>query len=153
REDLAPGRLLQEALDPAVSVGDDDPELERVLDGLEADRDRRAALLVELDEAREVEVAERVAGDDEERVVELVRREADGSRGARGGLLDGILDVHAERLAVAEVAPDRLREERDRDDHVLEPVSAEELDDVLHTGLADDRDHRLRLVRRERPQA
>src|SRR5439155_56353 len=27
-EDLAPGRLLQETLDPAVGVGDDDPELE-----------------------------------------------------------------------------------------------------------------------------
>jgi hypothetical protein len=47
REDLAPRGLLQEALDPAVAVRDDDPELERVLDGLEADRDRRAALLVE----------------------------------------------------------------------------------------------------------
>src|SRR5207253_2920450 len=39
REDLAPGGLLEEALDPAVVVGDDDPELERVVDRLEADRD------------------------------------------------------------------------------------------------------------------
>ncbi len=68
-------------------------------------------------------------------------------------LLDGVLDVHAERLAVAEVAADRLRQERDGDDHVFEAVSAEQLDDVLHARLADDRDHRLRLVRGERPEA
>ena len=30
--------------------------------------------------------------------------------------------MHAERLAVAEVAADRLRQERERDDHVLEAV-------------------------------
>src|SRR5581483_10428915 len=45
-EALAPGGLLEEALDPAVLVGDDDSELERVLDRLEPDRDRGAALAV-----------------------------------------------------------------------------------------------------------
>ena len=153
REDLAPRGLLEEALDAAVVVGDHDPELERVLDGLEPDRDRRPTLLVEFDEAGEVEVAERVAGDDEKRLVELVRREADGAGCARGRFLDGVLDVHAQALAVAEVAPDRLREKGDGDDHFVEAVAAEKLDDVLHAGLADDRDHRLRLVRRERPEA
>ena len=43
REDLAPGRLLEEALDLAVVVGDDDPELERVVDRLQPDRDVGAA--------------------------------------------------------------------------------------------------------------
>ena len=59
----------------------------------------------------------------------------------------------AERLTVAEVAADRLRQEGDRDDHILHAVAAEELDDVLHARLADDGHHRLRLVRRERAQA
>ena len=54
----------------ALLVGDDDPELERVVDGLQPDRHRGALLPVELDELRQVDVAERVAGDDEERVVE-----------------------------------------------------------------------------------
>ena len=76
REDLAPGRLLEEALDPAVLVGDDDAELERVVDRLEPDRDGGALLLVEGDERAEVDVAERVAGDDEERLVELRRSRA-----------------------------------------------------------------------------
>ena len=39
-----------------------------------------------------------------------------------------------------------------RDDDVLEAVLAQELDDVLHARLADDRHHRLRLVRGERTQ-
>jgi len=42
REDLSPRRLLEEALDAAVLVGDDDPELERVRDRLEPDRDGAA---------------------------------------------------------------------------------------------------------------
>ena len=40
-----------------------------------------------------------------------------------------------------------------RDDHVLETVRAQQLDDVLHARLADDRHHRLRLVRGQRAQA
>ena len=38
REHLAPRGLLEEALDAAVLVGHDDAELERVVDGDEADR-------------------------------------------------------------------------------------------------------------------
>src|SRR4249920_3081820 len=37
-------------------------------------------------------------------------------------LLDRVLDREAERLAVAEVAPDRLRHECKRHDHVVESV-------------------------------
>ena len=59
----------------------------------------------------------------------------------------------AEVVAVAEVRADRLRQERDRDDDVLEAVLAQQLEDVLHARLADDRHHRLRLVRRQRAQA
>ena len=100
----------------------------------------------------EVEVAKRVARDDEECVVELVGREPDRAGGAERRFLDGILDVDAKRLAVAEVASDRLREEGDGDDDVLEAVFPEQLDDVLHAGLADDRHHRLRLVRGQRTE-
>src|SRR5205814_9679554 len=107
REDLARGGLLEEALDPSVLVGGDDPELERVVDRLEPDRDRGLPLAVELDEPGQVDVAESVAGDDEERVVELAAREPDGARSPEGGLLDRVLDVQAEARPRAEVAPDR----------------------------------------------
>ena len=152
REDLAPRRLLEEALHLAVLVGDDDPELERVVHRLEPDRDGGALLLVLGDERAEIDVAERVAGDDDERLVELPAGEPDRAGGSEGQLLDRVLDVQSERLAVAEVAPDRLRQERQRDHDVLEAVAAKQLDDVLDARLADDRHHRLRLVRGERPQ-
>ena len=152
-EHLAPRRLLEEALDAAVLVRHDDAELERVLDRLQADRDRRLLLAVELDEACQVDVAQRVAGDDEERVVEPARGELHGAGGSERRLLHRVADLHPERLAAAEVRADRLGQERDRDDHVLEAVGLQELEDVLHARLADDRHHRLRLVRGERTQA
>ena len=152
-EDLAPRRLLEETLDAALVVGDDDPELERVLDRLQADRHGCLLLPVERDEARQVDVAEGVAGDDEERVVEATGGETHGASRAERRFLHRIADVDAEALAVAEVAADRLWQERDGDDDVLEAVELEQFDDVLHARLADDRDHRLRLVRGERSQA
>ena len=152
-EDLAPGRLLEEALDAAVVVGDHDPELERVRDALEADRDQRLLLPVEADQVAEVDVAERVAGDDEERLVERLLRELHGAGGAGGRFLDRVADGDAVGLAVTEVAADGLRHEGERDDDVVEAVLAQELDDVLDARLADDGHHRLGLVRRERAQA
>src|SRR5579875_654855 len=131
-EHLPPGGLLEEPLDPPVLVGDDDPELERVLDRLQRDRRRSPLLPVSLDEP---------AGGAPYR-----------AGGAERRVLDRVADLHAQGLAAAEVAADRLRQEGDGDDDLLEAVAAEELDDVLHAGLADDRHHRLRLVRRQRTQ-
>ena len=110
-------------------------------------------LVVPVDEGAEIDVAERVAGDDEERLVEQAAREADGAGGAERQLLDRVLDVQVERVAVAEVAADRLRHERERDDDVVEAVPAQQLEDVLDARLADDRHHRLGLVRGEGAQA
>jgi xanthine/CO dehydrogenase XdhC/CoxF family maturation factor len=104
------------------------------------------------DQLGQVDVAQRVAGDDEKRLVELGAREPDGACRPQRRLLDGILDPQPERLAVAEVAADRLRQECNGDDDVAEPVLAQQLEDVLHARLADDGDHRLRLVGGQRPQ-
>ena len=51
-EDLAPGRLLQEPLDRAVLVGDDDAELEGVLHRLQGDGRQGALGVVVVDDAR-----------------------------------------------------------------------------------------------------
>src|SRR5262249_14124539 len=120
---------------------------------LQPNRRGRSALLVERDERRKVDVAERVAGDDEEGLVELLRGVADRAGRPERRFLDGVADVHAERLAVAEVSAYRLRQEGDGDDHVVEAVLLQEFEDVLHARLADDGDHRLRLVRGQRAQA
>ena len=73
-EDLTPGRLLEEPLDPAVLVGHDDPELERVLHAFQHHRCGGAVLPVEREHLVEIEVGERVAADDEEGSVEEVAR-------------------------------------------------------------------------------
>jgi hypothetical protein len=106
---------------------------------------------VERDQRADVDVAQRVARDDEERLVQVRAREPDRARRPERRFLDRVLDTQAERLAVAEVAADRLRQEGERHDHVLEAVRAEELEDVLHARLADDGHHRLGLVRGQRP--
>ena len=86
-EHLAPRRLLEEALDGAVVAGDDDAELERVLDMHEADRRHRFALVVEGDDLAEVDVGEDVARDDEEPLVEQLAGVPDRPGGAERGVL------------------------------------------------------------------
>ena len=145
-EHLAPGRLFQKPLHAPVLVADHDSELEWVVDGLEADRDRRALLTVPGDQRAEIDVAQRVARDDDERLVEPAARQSHRSGRAERLFLDGVLDLQPERFAVPEVRADRLRHERERDHDLLEPVRGQQLQNVLHAGLADDRHHRLRLV-------
>ena len=134
REHLPPRRLLEEALDRAVLAGDDDAELERVLDRGETDRRRRArdrggtaSTLVEVD------VGEDVAGDDEERARRAVSRALPTLPAVPSGTgSSAYVIVDAELAAVAEVGLDVVGEERDRDDDLVEPVLLEQRDDVLH---------------------
>ena len=112
----------------------------------------RVGRAVRLHDLAEVDVGERVAGDHEERLVELVHRVADRTRGAERRLLGRVPHAHAELRAVAEVVADVVREERDRDDDVVEAVLREQPDDVLHHRRVRDRHHRLRLVARQRTQ-
>ena len=151
-EDLAPAGLLQEALDPALLVGDDDAELERVLDALHRQRGDGLALAVEGDQRAEVDVGEGVAADHEERLVQEVLGLLDRAGGAERRVLDGVLEPHAQLRAVAEVGADRLRQVGHRHDDVLDAVLPQQLDDVLDARLAGDRHHRLGLVRREGTQ-
>ena len=151
-EHLAPRRLLEEPLDGAVGLGDDDAELERVLDVLERDRRRRAGVAVRLHERGEVDVGEHVTRDHEERVVELVDGVADRPRGAERRILGRVPHGHAEVGAVAEVVADLVGEERHGHHDVVVAVLREQVDDVLHHRLVDQRHHRLRGVAGERAQ-
>ena len=107
---------------------------------------------VRLDEGGQVDVAERVARDDDERLGQALVRQPDGAGRPERLLLDGVVDVEPEALAAAEVRADRLRHEREGDHDLLDPVALDEVDDVLHARLPDDRHHRLRLVRGQRPE-
>ena len=108
--------------------------------------------VVLLDDPAEIDVGEHVAGDHEERLVELGHRVAHRAGGAERRFLGGVAHPHAELRAVAEVGADVVRHERDRHDDVVEAVPGEELHDVLHHRHVRDRHHRLGLVARERAQ-
>ena len=151
-EHLAPRGLLEEALDGAVLVGDDDAELERVLDRGQPDGGQRLVLVVEVDDLVEVDVGEHVAGDHEEALVELVHGVADRAGRAERLLLGGVDHPHAELGAVAEVGADVVGQEGDGDHDLVEAVALQQLDDVLHHRPVGQRQHRLRGVRRQRTQ-
>jgi len=151
-EDLAPARLLQEALDPALVVDYHHAELQGVGDALQRDGDGGLPLLVEGDHAAEVEVGERIAAYDKERLVQEVLGQADGPGSPRRGLFHRVVDAHAEAAAVAEVVADQPGQESQGHDHFVDTVPLEQLQDVLDGGLVHHRHHRLGLVRREGPQ-
>src|SRR5207249_10819948 len=80
-ENFPPGRLFEEALDSTGLVGDHYPELERILDTLQGKRRGRAAGAMKLDEPSQVDVRQRVTGDDEELPIEVVLAELHAARG------------------------------------------------------------------------
>lgn len=123
REDLSPGRLLQEPFDLTVLVHDGDPEFQRIGNPGQADRDESALLLVERDEVGEVEVGERVTGNDEKRVVlQRLFGVLHAARGAEWLLLVGIGELHPELFAVPEIVLDERGEELDGHYCFTEPV-------------------------------
>ena len=60
--------------------------------------------------------------------------------------------MHAERGPIVEVAAHELGQESQGDHDVGDVVAAQELDGVLHAGLAAQRHHRLGLIAGQRPQ-
>ena len=152
-EDLAPRRLLQELGDPAVLVRYHDPVLERVRHVDERERHRGLALLVEGDDLGEIDVGQRIAGDDEERAVEVVADLPHGSTGAEGCLLDGVAEPHPQPAAVAIAVLDDRGEVLQRHEGFVDAVTEQEVEDVAKAWLVHDLHHRLRPIDRERSQA
>ncbi len=152
REHLPPRRLLEEPFDAAVGVDDHDPELERVLNRTQCDGGDRAPLAMPADQLGQVEVAQRIAGDDQERVVQELLGVLDAAGGSQRRLLHRVVQIHPQRLAVTEVPADHLRQVGDGDHDLVHAVLAQQLDDVLHARLSCHRHHRLGLVGGQRPQ-
>ena len=104
RERLGGVGLLLEALDPAVGVVDHHAVLARVGDLLDGQRGDPARAAVALHQRAQVDVGERVARDDHDRVVaEEVGHVAHTAGRAQQLLLEAVLE------AVAEVGADRVR--------------------------------------------
>jgi hypothetical protein len=152
-EHLTPRRLLEEPLDRAVVIGDHNAEVDGVVHPLQRDRGERLAIGVSLHHGGQVDVGDHVARDHEEGLVELVHRVANRTRGAERRVLGRVAHPYPELAAVTEVVADLVGEERDRDDDVVEPVLREQSHDVAHHRDVGDRQHRLRLVARERSES
>ena len=152
-EHLPPAGLLQEALDAAVLTGDDDAELERVLDRAEGDGGQRRVLLVEGDDLGQVDVGQHVTRDHDEALGQLLHGVAHRPGRAERRLLGGVRHADPELAAVAEVAADRVGQERDGDDDFGDAVPPQERHDVFHHRPADEGQHRLGQVRGLRAQA
>ena len=118
----------------------------------ERERDRSAALLVERDHLREVDVGERVARDHDERAVEITRELAHRTAGPERRLLDAVAEAHADGPAVPVAVLDDRCEVLERHERVLDTVPLQQVEDVSETRLIDDGHHRLRPVDRERTQ-
>ena len=140
--------LLLEAGDLAVVVVDHDPVLPRVDHPLDRERRDRPGLAVGLCQRVEVDVSQRVARDHEER---LLPEEVSAVAHAPGRPEQLLLEAVGH--PVAEVPADRLREVVEVGDHLVDPVTREQVDDVGHHRPVEHRDHRLRQLVGQRPQA
>jgi hypothetical protein len=148
RQRLGGVGLLLKAGDPPAGVMQDDAELARVLHPLDRQRRDTAGLAVAGQQAGDVDVGQRVAGDDEERrVAEKVPALANAAgRTGQLGLIE-VLD------AVAEVVADRVGEVVQVGDDPLDALATQQVDDVAHHRAVEDRHHRLGDLERQRAQA
>src|SRR5699024_3268646 len=106
-EDLSPGGFLQETLDTALLVDDDDAELQRVGHPFQGDGDLGAAFFVEADHVGQVDVGERVTGNDDERLSpQVFLGVLDAARGAERYLLGDVVQRHSEVFPVTEIVTD-----------------------------------------------
>jgi hypothetical protein len=131
-EDLAPCGLLQESLDRAVFVGDDDAELEGVLDSLEGQRGQATAGLVELQDGTQIDIGKYIAADHQEPLVQLVFGIPHRAGRPERRRLGGVDHADPELAPVAEVGPNSVGHEGYGHHNVFEPVGPEQVDNVLH---------------------
>ena len=105
---------------------------------------------VELDELAQVDVGQRVARQHDESVVQQSLGVLYAPGGPERLLLGHVRERDAQVGAVPEVISDHARQELHRGHDLGDAVAPGQGEDVLHHRLADDGQHRLGLVARER---
>ena len=154
RERLGRVGLLLKALNAAVGAGDDDAVLAGVRDPLHGESRDAVVGRVSIGEAAEVEVGERIAGHDQERLVaEPVAHVSHASGGAEELLLLRVGEVHPQVRSVAEPVGDRLGKPVEVRDDVGDAVAGQRAQDQLDHGPVCHGHHRLRHLVCERTQA
>ncbi len=151
-EDLAPGRLFQEALDPTVGGGDHHPVVEGIGDPRQHQGGLGAVVAMEGDHLGQVDVGERVAADHYEGLIQEARGILDAAGRAQGEVFDHILQLHPELGTVTEVVADAGPEVLQGDDHLGDAMAPQQPEHVLHAGPPDHRDQRLGTSTGERTQ-
>ena len=153
---LAPRRLLEKARDAPRLVGDHDAELERIGDALQArSSPSRRCGRGAADQRGEIDVGQRVAGNDNETVRPRAAARANFTAPAvPSGVSSTTYAIeHADLRTVAEIVLDFVGEIVQGRDDVGDAVAAQQIDDVLHHRLVGDRRQRLGAARRQRPKA
>ncbi len=143
REDLPPGRLLQEAHHPPLLVQDHHPVLQGAGDAVEGQGGHRRLLAMVGDDLFQVEVGQGVPADDQERLVQQRLGVLHAPRRAQGRILYRVVDAHPEVAAVVEVLLDHPRQVLQGHHHLGDSVPAQEGEDVLHHRGVHDGHHRL----------
>ncbi len=111
---------------------------------------RGIPIAVERDDLRKVDVSQGVAGDDEERTVEISSELPYGSASAERRFLDAVPKAHPNAATVSVAVLDDRREVLEGDERLLDAVTLQELEDVSEAGLVDDGHHRLGSIDRQR---
>jgi hypothetical protein len=147
--------LLQELDDAAPFVPRDQPERASVLDVVQRDRDDGVVLPVSREHPGEIEVRQDVSVHGEERIVPD-RAERVDDRPA-GSERRGLRDPGDGRVALPclDERMERLLEVRRRQDHLVDAVTGEVVQDVVQDGTVDERQQLLlhRLGERTQPRA
>src|SRR5207249_11471083 len=108
---------------------------------------------MEREDLREVDVGEGIAGDHEERTVQVARELPNRSARAKGRFLDAVTKAHADSAAIAVAVLDDRRHVLERHERVLDAVALEGVGDVPGAGRVDDGQRRLRKSEGQRSKA
>ena len=149
--DLLGPRLLEERLDTSVRGGANEPVSARIGDRREQDRRLGAGRAMERHQLAEVGLAQRVAVEREEALVELAPGEADRSPGAERLVLDRVVERQAVVVG-AEARLDLIRQVPARDDGMLDAVPSEMLERIGEERPVDERQHVLARAIGERSE-
>ena len=152
-DDLVPGRLFQEALDPAV-LGRLHEAVERgVLDPGEREGRFGAVFAVKLQEGGDVQGVEDVSVEDQEGVVQALGGVADGPAGAQGLFFVDVAQLHAQAAPISEGVFEIGRTVGGAEADFPYAVAAQDLELILKEGAVDHRQERLGGVAGQGAQA
>ena len=152
-EDLVGKRFLQKPRNPIIGVQPNYAALANIFPVVQGHGGQPALGSVRLAKARDIAPAQIIAIPDQERSVEMPGGSFHCPCGAKGMLLERVMDVDAQAPAIAKVTGDDIGQVTGIEHELLDPKAATPFDGVEEHGLSRDWDHALGDGIRERTQA